>query len=585
MSVEINPTSGKPLQGKPSQGKIAQLIASPRQEQWLALMLLSLHGALLLGLKDPLARALLMTHFGLFLLWQPLWSGEQELATKQVALVLIGGTVLVVAGNWWLMALWISLLFSLIGGDMPGIKNVGQRAASLLGAVYLLSILLMWVVPHLFTDQAIPDLVRALASYGLLIPVIIILFIRARIVEGQPGHSLDSFYSMLLFALVVVLVLGSFVIKEVSHGNYVLALTQTLFAIALFLVTISWLWDPRAGFAGIGQIVSRYFLSVGVPFERWMHSLAGIAEQESDPDKFAILAAHDMANLPWVSGVGWRTVETSGNVGEQTNYTTEFESGGLALTLYTRFSPGPSLVLHIRLLTRLLGDYYENKVREAEQRRNAYLQAIYETGSRLTHDVKNLLQSLRSLCSAAESSEKDDAEAVRVLMQRQLPQIAQRLQITLDKLGSGVRDFVEPADALVWWQALKQRFAHEHVEFSESELPAGQKLPAEVFESVGENLLQNALHKRRLKSDLPITVSLAWQRSGYVLTVCDDGEAVADSVARQLFNAPVSSSVVGLGVGLYQASRFAQEHSHVLRLLSNESGKVCFELAPAEGAP
>jgi ElaB/YqjD/DUF883 family membrane-anchored ribosome-binding protein len=493
--------------------------------------------------------------------------------------------VLVAAGNWWLMALWISMLFSLIGGDMPGIKNVGQRVASLLAAVYLLSILLMWVVPHLFTDQTIPDLVRALASYGLLIPLLVILFIRARIVEGQPGHSLDSFYSMLLFALVVVLVLGAFVIKEVSHGNYVVALTQTLFAIALFLVTISWLWDPRAGFAGIGQIISRYFLSVGVPFERWMHSLAALAEQESDPDKFAILAAHDMANLPWVSGVGWRTVETSGSVGEQTNFTTEFESGGLALTLYTRFSPGPSLVLHIRLLTRLLGDYYENKIREVEQRRNAYLQAIYETGSRLTHDVKNLLQSLRSLCSAVETSEKDDAEAVRLLMQRQLPQIAQRLQITLDKLGSGANDAVESADALTWWHSLSQRFAHEHVEFSETELPAGRTLPAELFESVCENLLQNALHKRRLKADLSITASLAWQGTGHVLTVCDDGDAVSGSVARQLFESPVSSSAVGLGVGLYQASRFAQQHKHVLRLQTNENGKVCFELAPAPDTP
>jgi signal transduction histidine kinase len=580
MSIEINPASGKA-----SQGKISQLIASRRQEQWLALMLLTLHGALVLGLKDPLARALLMTHFGLFLLWQPLWSGEQNLVAKQVALVLIGGAVLVVAGNWWLMALWISMLFSLIGGDMPGIKNVGQRVASLLAAVYLLSILLMWVVPHLFTDQTIPDLVLAIASYGLLVPVLAILFIRAGNVEGKPGHSLDSFYSMLLFALVVVLVLGSFVIKEVSHGNYILALTQTLFAIALFLVTISWLWDPRAGFAGIGQIISRYFLSVGVPFERWMHSLAAIAGQESDPDKFAILAAHDMANLPWVSGVGWRTAESSGNVGEQTNFPTEFESGGLVLTLYTRFSPGPSLVLHIRLLTRLLGDYYENKMRAVEQRRNAYLQAIYETGSRLTHDVKNLLQSLRSLCSAVEHSEQDDAEAVRVLMQRQLPQIAQRLQITLDKLGNGVRDFVEPADAMAWWQALKQRYAHEHVEFPETQLPAGQTLPAELFESVCENLLQNALHKRRLKSDLSISASLAWNGSGFVLMVCDDGEAVSDSVARQLFASPVSSSAVGLGVGLYQASRFAQEHNHVLRLLTNENGKVCFELALAQDMP
>jgi len=54
-----------------------------------------------------------------------------------------------------------------------------------------------------------------------------------------------------------------------------------------------------------------------------------------------------------------------------------------------------------------------------------------------------------------------------------------------------------------------------------------------------------------------------------------------DSVAKRLFDAPVSSSKTGLGVGLYQAFRFARERRYALRLASNEPGRVCFELAPA----
>ena len=34
-----------------------------------------------------------------------------------------------------------------------------------------------------------------------------------------------------------------------------------------------------------------------------------------------------------------------------------------------------------------------------------------QTGARLTHDVKNLLQSLRSLCAAADTSSADEAAA------------------------------------------------------------------------------------------------------------------------------------------------------------------------------
>ena len=87
-----------------------------------------------------------------------------------------------------------------------------------------------------------------------------------------------------------------------------------------------------------------------------------------------------MAGLPWLSGVGWQSQSSTGHAGEVTKYSTEFSFGGLTLSLYTRWSPSPALVLHIRLLARLLGDYYDAKMREQEQRRNAYVQAIYETG-------------------------------------------------------------------------------------------------------------------------------------------------------------------------------------------------------------
>jgi signal transduction histidine kinase len=485
------------------------------------------------------------------------------------------------------MALWISVLFSLIGGNMPAIRNVRNRIGSMLAALYLLSILLMWVVPHLFEEQALPPVVQAIVRYGLLMPAILIFFTRSQTTERQGVYVLDLFYSVLLFLLVIVLVLGSFVIKQASHGNYVLALTQALFGIALFLIVLSLLWDPRGGFVGIGHLVTRYFLSVGIPFERWMHSLAAMAGRFDDADKFAALAAEEMVALPWVSGVGWKAVGSSGEVGERSKHVTEFSFGGLGVAVYTRFSPSPALVLHIRLLARLLGDYYESKVRAAQQRRNAYMQAIYETGSRLTHDVKNLLQSLRSLCNAAETSGGADAEAVRSLMRRQLPQIAQRLQTTLDKLASDVSSASEQSKAFDWWEGLKRRFAYEPVNFLEAGLTPDSDgiLHSELFDSVSENLLQNALLKRRAAPGLSITIALKACDGGYALTVCDDGEPVADFVAERLFEAPVSSSSSGLGVGLYQACHFARERNHVLRLLSNEPGRVCFELAPVERVP
>ena len=127
-----------------------------------------------------------------------------------------------------------------------------------------------------FPDQVFPEPFKALVRYGLVIPAVAIFFVRTEKTQSASAYSVDLFYSLLLFLMVVVLVLGAFAIKQVSHGNYVISLAQALIVAAGLLVALSLLWDPRAGFAGIGQLVTRYFLSIGVPFERWMHSLAAL---------------------------------------------------------------------------------------------------------------------------------------------------------------------------------------------------------------------------------------------------------------------------------------------------------------------
>jgi signal transduction histidine kinase len=376
--------------------------------------------------------------------------------------------------------------------------------------------------------------------------------------------------------MVVVLVLGAFVIRESSHGNYVVALAQALIVIAGILITVSWLWDPRAGFAGIGQLMNRYFMSVGMPFERWMHSLANLADQERDPDKFVMAATQDMAALPWVSGIDWETPNQRGMAGHITRHATSVQLGMLKLTLYTRWSPSPALVLHIRLLARLLADYHEAKQREQEQRRHAYMHAIYETGSRVTHDVKNLLQSLGSLCAAVESSSEADAAALRRLLQRQLPQVARRLEGTLEKLNRRPDDRAPLRRAQSWWRELQQRYAHEGVVFETSGIPGDAELPSDIFDSAADNFLQNSLAKRRAAPGLGIHATLEYVH-GPVLCVCDDGDPLSEQLVRQLFSAPVESAQ-GFGVGLYQAARLAGAGGYRLTLSSNLPGRVCFTL-------
>ncbi len=97
-----------------------------------------------------------------------------------------------------------------------------------------------------------------------------------------------------------------------------------------------------------------------------------------------------------------------------------------------------------------------------------------------------------------------------------------------------------------------------------------------MFDSVVDNLLQNAALKSHSEGPLQIVVSLTADAS--VLSVCDNGSALRDELVRNLFRGPVASEN-GLGIGLYHAGQQAQANGYQLRLICNRPGQVCFELS------
>ena len=65
-------------------------------------MLLLLHVAALRGVSDNWARALLLTHLGLILLWQPFLRGEHQVSAMQLAFIAFGATAVML----WLRGCW-----------------------------------------------------------------------------------------------------------------------------------------------------------------------------------------------------------------------------------------------------------------------------------------------------------------------------------------------------------------------------------------------------------------------------------------------------------------------------------------------
>jgi K+-sensing histidine kinase KdpD len=199
---------------------------------------------------------------------------------------------------------------------------------------------------------------------------------------------------------------------------------------------------------------------------------------------------------------------------------------------------------------------------------------VHETGARLTHDVKNLLQSLYTLTSMAP---KEPAEGYQGLLQRQLPQLTHRLQSTLEKLRSPeVESRDMPVAASAWWSEIERRLRGTEVEM-QAAIEEDVDVPSGLFDTFAENAIDNARAKRGREPGIAISMRLASGPKGIELSVRDTGSPVPDAMAGTLFLAPVERGA-GMGIGLYNVSRLARQAGYELRLADNSPGDVRFAL-------
>lgn len=548
---------------------------SRRPHFLLAGHLLLLHALAFGGWRLPAVRILWFVAFGLFLLWQPFVAGERRMSRRQGAVVLAAA----LASTWllspWLMLIWCGALAAVIGGRVLWTGDRLERAGYLFAFGYLVCLTIFGVVPEISPSAVLDPLPRdAIARYMPFLLAALIAF-PAHPQRRRAGDAFDLFYGMLVFLALAVFVLGALAVTFVSGVSYVEALAQTSLAIAAALLVLAWAWNPRGGFSGLGSALSRYLLSVGLPLEQWLIQLAETSERESHPVRFLAAITEQLQRVPWVVGCRWQAGSESGRFGGTSPHTQEYRRDGVLLAVCFRHVPSPAMRWHVEWLLRLATEFYLVKFQTHELQRMSYLQAVYETGARVTHDVKNLLQSLQTLCYAA--AQPGDPEAVARLLARQLPQIAERLKSTLDKLQRPRADDNRNTSAAEWWARLRDRHSGDAIEWN---APAGEaEVPSALFDSIAENLLQNALTKRQHEGGIEISAKLTVDRNSPMLTVRDTGQAIAASVADSLFRTPVQSAH-GLGIGLYHAARQAGETGYRLDLAENRPGSVVFTLAP-----
>ena len=327
-----------------------------------------------------------------------------------------------------------------------------------------------------------------------------------------------------------------------------------------------------------------------MPFELWMRRIAILAEAEMSSSRFLQTAMAEVVIMPWILGGTWSAPDGNGKFGSQTSHAAQFRYHQLDIMIHTESQLSPALFLHLRLLAHVVGEFYEGRRREQLIKQNAYMQAVHEIGAKLTHDVKNLLQSLYALtsksttrqCDAGPEGELRTPTPYQTMLDRQLPQLTKRLQTTLDKLQNPALGNVGiKMSAEAWWADVLTKHAATGVSFTARGNMA-TTIPVNLFDSVLENCLENTRKKQQREPDILVSIELSSAFFGDgepTLSITDTGSPIPSAAVDSLFRAPIANSRGGgLGIGLYQAFKQAEQAGYALSLASNVAGEVRFEL-------
>jgi signal transduction histidine kinase len=560
----------------------------------LAFSLLLLHLGLMQGVDTAVGRGLIVGHLGAVLLWQPLVRQDRVLSASAL---LLGAAVVAALGvfmTWGLAMLWMLVLAGLLGAELFRYSDGRARLSFWAAEAYLIMALVGLCLPRLLPAEAQPlGLLHVVVGWSApLLACLVPLFSRPAN-RTREQVALDFVGGVVIVLVISGVLLGALALMFVSGLDYLPALLQALGMMAAGLLLLGWAWAGQG--AGLSLAIARHALSGSAPFSQWLDEVARMAASDEAPEALMEGAVTRMLSWPGVEGIDWRTnpdgAERGGFVGRISARRSRLRHGAVELGIHTRYELAPMHLWQMDLMVRLLAELHAAKEQARRMQSLSYLRAVYETGARMTHEVKNLLQSIDTLCFAIARAEQDGKdEALQRLVSRQLPVISQRLHQALERIRQPVATDVGEGDVSEWWQSLQERLAGEAITFRSGGDFTELSLPVLLFDTVADNLVRNALDKRHAPAGVAsgeatappveVAVVLHAENGACILRVEDSGRALDAERAELLFIRPLPSDR-GMGIGLYHAYRLAESLGYTLALVRNTEGLVCFELARA----
>ena len=542
-------------------------------QQILASTLLAYHVLIWLVDESQLKFALSLILYGLFLLWQPLWSKEAKVDKRPVVFIAVFFTSITFFFTNESLVFFGLILSGLIGSRL--LSQNSFRSFDLLALSIIILEMVVGLVPDTFRQIELPALFADYMQTIILIPILLFYF------APNPDHrkpqrsQVDLMHGLLTATLIFIVLLGGIVINLLYGVDYIDGLLLTVFIVATLTIGISWFWNPGVGYSGIGVLWNRYAMTIGGPFETWINTLTTLIEEPYlSPAEYLEAACNHLVENDWLNAIDWSFKNQKIQAGDMAGTRLEHQlADDVTVVLYFKSNPGAALEQHTILLIRMAYQFYLAKLNQEKMRAQEHFATIHHTGARLTHDIKNILQSIKASLSILDR-DSDTTESEH-LLQANLNQIGKRLESTLNKLKApALNTQIVLVDCKHWLERTRKQYrSNKRLQFH-SDIENNINLPVDLFDSVIENLLNNALKKPSAKQ---IDVRLMSSENVVVLSVCDNGDAIEAEIEENLFTQPVSSGT-GMGIGLYQAAIMALAFNYELELSQNEPGRVCFNL-------
>ena len=542
-------------------------------QQILATILLLLH-VLIWIVDEPLLKfSLTFILYGLFLLWQPLWSKQEKVRRGPVVMAALVFVLLAYRFPNESLVFFALILSALIGSRL--LSQTAFRSFDLLALLIIMLEMAVGLVPDTFEQIQLPALFGNYMQTVILVPVLLFYFAPNPDHQKQERSQVDLMHGLLAATLLFLVLLGGIVINLLYGVDYIDGLLLTVFIVATLTIGISWFWNPGVGYSGIGVLWNRYAMTIGGPFETWINTLTTLIEEHYlTPTDYLEAVCDHLVENDWLNAIEWHFENSKIGVGDKTG--TRFQhrlDDKLTVVLHFKADPGTALAQHTILLIRMAYQFYLAKLNQEKVRAQEHFATIHHTGARLTHDVKNILQSIKTSLDILEMDK--DTPASQKLLESNLKQIGARLQSTLDKLRAPrLNTHISLVDCHKWMERIQKQHNSNTRILLHSDIENNLVVPVDLFDSVAENLINNALKK---PSAATVELRLLSSNDIILLSVCDDGEPISPDIENSLFSKPVSSGS-GMGIGLYQSAIMAHAFNFELELSQNERGRVCFNL-------